>query len=331
MILRHPNDTLVTGFAPRQKFIAAFADVTETTHAIADLHGCSPASEWVLAHTLAATALLGAPLSTDGESVALRIDATGPAGGAYAEYSHGGGLRGYVARKALPEPSLPYGAAANAEPPWSDALGDSFRVKTFWERPAPSPDTLGSFRLTPPSYRALVELHFMRALHLPTWARFRIRMDDAGVESAMAFMLQCRPDGDLPGFVGRESAFSEEGGLASVFDDPVIDAVRAALEIDDLAIGHAESVAFRCECSRPGSLLALVALHGADALRATAESGGVSSVTCPFCGATYEFPPEELCKILPPSDQQEGASDTSASSGDGDTPALDGPAQTEES
>ena len=281
MILRHPTDALVTGFAPRRKFIAAFADVTETTHAIADLHGCSPASEWLLAHTLAAATLLGAPLSEKGESIALRIDDDGSAGGAYAEFTHGGRLRGYVTRKLLPDPE----GAEGREPQWSDILGDSMRTKTLWERPGPVPNSVGGFRIRPPSFRALVEGHFLRTLHLPTWARFRVRMDDAGVESAMAFMLQCRPDGDLSGFVQRERAFSDEGGLDEIFDDPVVDTVRWKFDLDDLSIGNAEPLAFRCDCSRAGSLVALVALNGPDILREAVENDAIPSVTCPFCGS----------------------------------------------
>ena len=52
-------------------------------------------------------------------------------------------------------------------------------------------------------FKRLVEMFFLGNFHLPTRVRFAVRMDSAGVERAMAVMLQClpepRPRNEAPG------------------------------------------------------------------------------------------------------------------------------------
>lgn len=297
MILRRPTDTLITGFAPTTKLRVAFADVTETTHAISDFHGCSVASECALAQTLAASALLAAPLARPGESVAVRIDVPGPVRGAYAECSSAGHLRGYVCRKALPDSGDDLGnntAAAEAS-----LFGDAMRVKAYWSRPGGLPDMKSSFHVEPASFRRLVETYYLGNFHLPTWARIGIMLDSAGVERAMALMLQCMPGGDLHGFVDRESTFSDDEKMDSFFADPVLEAASGLLDLHDLAIERVTPLSFRCDCSREQSL-GILASQPEETLRAAASAEGSQVVTCQFCGTSYEFKPEDIRRLLHP-------------------------------
>ena len=290
MILRRPTDALITGFAPTTKLRVTFADVTETTHAVSDLHECSPASEYALAYALATASLMAAPIRLPGESVSLRIDVPGLVHGAYAECSSSGHLRGYVCRKSLPEADEDPAAAEES------LFGDSMAVKTFWSRPGMMPDMKSSFSIAPASFRRLVETYFLGNFHLPTWARFALRMDSAGVERAMAVMLQCMPGGDLRGFVDRESLFSENGMLDALFDDPVLETASGVFHLHDLAIEHLTDLAFRCDCSRKQSL-AILAGQPETSLRA-ASADAQQVVTCQFCGTSYEFQPEDVRRIL---------------------------------
>ena len=290
MILRRPTDALISGFAPTTKLGVTFADVTETAHAISDFHGYGPAAEYALAHTLASTCLMGAPIGPVGESASLRLDVPGPLHGAYAEVSSVGHLRGYVSRRSIPE-------ADDAPAASEEALfGDSMDVRTFWSRPGSDPDMKSSFRIAPPSFQRLVEMFFLGNFHLPTRVRFAVRMDSAGVERAMAVMLQCLPGGNLRAFVRREELFAKDSELDAFFDDPVLEAASGVFHLHDLGISRVVNLAFRCDCSREQSRILLAGQPEA-ALRAAAR-GLPQVVTCQFCGSSYEFQPDEIRRIL---------------------------------
>ena len=291
MILRHPTDALVIGFAPKQKFFVAFADVTETVHAIADLHDSSPVSEWVLAQALAAVALLGAPLSSRGESLSVQADLSGEAAGFYVEHTFGGALRGYVRRNNLPDPPGDPNAGLEA------FLGDAMTVRAYWSRPGRQPDTKAVFPVQPASFQNLVDHFFLRIFHLPTLARLDLRMDDRGVEHAMALMLQCRLDGDMEGFIRRQAEFADDGRVADIFADPVLETAREILDIEDLGIVRNDPLAFRCGCSRDSALGSLAA-QPLESLRAAVDAGLPQTVTCQFCGTSETFSPDDLRRIL---------------------------------
>lgn len=293
MIVRRPTDTLITGFAPTTKFRVTFADVTETTHAISDHHDCSPASEFVLAHALATASLMGSPLSRKGESMSVRFDTPGTVRGGYAEYAPSGHLRGYVCRKSLPEADADPAAAMES------LTGPFLDVSAFLGRPIPLPDMKASFRIAPASFRQLVETFFLVNFHLPTWARFEVVPDAAGVERAMAVMLQCMRGGDIREFVNRESLFSSAEGLAALFSDPVLETASGVFNLHDLAIERVTPLAFRCDCSHIQSL-AILATQPEKDLRAAIEAGAPQIVTCQFCGTSYEIQPDELRRIHRP-------------------------------
>ena len=290
MILRHPTDALVVGFAPKQKFFVGFADVTETVHAVADLHDCSPASEWVLAQAFASVSLMGAPLSSRGEALSVQADFSGEAAGFYVEHTFGGALRGYVRRKNLPDPD----PAADPKTCLDALLGDSMTVRAYWTRPGQHPDAKAVFRVRPASFQGLVDQFFLRIFHLPTLTRFDLRMDDRGVEHAMALMFQCRLDGDMEGFIRRQAEFADDGRVADIFADPVLETVREILDIEDLGIVRNDPLAFRCGCSPENAL----ATQPVESLRDAVAAGHSQTVTCQFCGASREFSLDDMRRIL---------------------------------
>ena len=291
MILRRPSDSLVLGFSPGAKYRVAFTDVTETVHAISDMHQFSPASEYVFGGTMAATALMAADLRRAGESLGVRLDCDGAAAGSYTEYSTGGHLRGYMRRKVLEE--------YDADPPANheQLVGSEFRALAYLSRPGAEPDGKSVFRVSPPTFRNLVETYYLESFQLPSWANVGVRMDSAGVAKAMGIMVQCMPDGAMQEFVERVDVFTSEETLARVMDDPALETARAALDLPDIEIGTAVPLEFRCGCSRERSRAMLAGMPIRD-LEEMAAAGAPQVVSCHFCGSAYEFPPEELREIL---------------------------------
>ena len=291
MILRHPNDAIVSGTSPKQKFFVAYADVTETVHAVSDLHNCSPGSERVLAQAFCAAALMGAHLSRPREALAVQTDLAGPAAGTYVEHSFGGAFRGYVRRRNLPEEGGTDPKAAEAA-----LLGGTMDVRTFWTNPR-GPDAKAVLRVEPASFQNLVDQFFLRVFHLPTLSRIDLRLDEQGVERAQALMLQCRLDGDMEGFIRRQADFDDGGAVGEIFDDPVLETVREVLDIEDLGIVRRDPVAFRCGCSRESALASLAAQPPAR-LQALAAAEGPQTVACQFCGQAQTFSPEDIRAAL---------------------------------
>ncbi len=296
MILSRPNDCLVTAHSDALHYRAAFADVTETARAISDFQLAGQASEYVLAHALVSVALAGADLTEEGESISFHgILEQGSAAGFFVEYAYGGYLRGFVRRKLLPE--------FESDPPAHrvELLGPNMAVESVRSAPDGRPASKSVFR-APGSFQGLLECYFNHSVQIPTWAEVGVVTDPSnGVERIIALALQCLPDGDVPGFVRRESLFhSENGVMAALLDDPTVETAKYALEIPDLTVDSSVPLRFRCSCSREKSLAALKSLPEED-LRAMAETHSTRTVTCHFCGSTYEFGAEEIQALLPPS------------------------------
>ena len=291
MILRRPSDSLVLGFSPSTKCRVAFADTTETSHAISDAHGCGPASEYVLAGILASTALMGADVRRPGESLGVRFDCDGLVAGGYAEIAAGGAMRGYMRRKRIDEcENDPAGSHERL-------VGDAWKVQAYFTRPPDEPDAKSVFRAEPATFRGLVEAFFLESFQIPTWANVGVRADASGVTRATGFLVQCMPDGKFEEFISRMERYTSEETLAAVMDDPVLETMREVLDLPDLEIGASTTLEFRCSCSRERSRSMLAGLPLRD-LAEMAASGATQSVTCHFCGTTYDYPPEELRSIL---------------------------------
>ncbi len=291
MILRKPSDILVLGFSPETKFRVLFADVTEAVHAISDMQGCTPVSEYLLGGALVSTVLMGADLTRPGETLSARIECDGPAAGSYTEYAAGGAVRGYTRRKLL---------EGNESDPAQDLdalFGPELRVQAYLTRPGPEPDAKSLFRAAPPTFRNVVESFFLSSFHIPTWASVGLRMDSAGLGRAIGFAVQCMPDGNMAAFVEKADLFTSDETIGRLLDDPALETSREIFDLPDLAVGRTETLAFHCACSRERSRAMLLGLPEQD-LREMAATDSVQTVTCHFCGSTYEYTQDDLREIL---------------------------------
>lgn len=291
MILRKPSDMLVLGYSPRTKYRVMFVDVTESVHAISDFQNAGVASEYVLGGMLASTALMGFDLSRPGESVGVRMECDGLAMGSFTEYSVGGGLRGYVRRKSLPE--CDPDPIANHE----KLLGSELRIQLFRAHPGNEPDEKSLFRVAPPSFQNILESFGLQALQIPTWANIGVRMDAAGVSRSMGFAIQCMPDGEFENFITQSDHWTSPETLDAILQEPILLNMRQALNIPDLEIRSTTPLRFQCNCSRERSTQMLHGLPLKD-LQEIVASGDPQTITCHFCESSYEYSHEELQAIL---------------------------------
>lgn len=291
MILRKPMDVFVLGFSPETKFRVLFADVTEALHAISDMQGCTPVSEYILGGALVSTVLMGGDLTRPGETLSTRIECDGQAAGSYTEFAAGGAVRGYIRRKLLE------GNESDPSQDLESLLGPELRIQAYLTRPGNEPDAKSLYRAIPPTFRNVVESFFLNSFHIPTWAAVGLRMDSAGVGRAIGYAVQCMPDGNMPVFLEKADIFTGAETLDRLLDDPALETARGLFDLPDLAIGRTETLEFRCACSRERSRAMLLGLPEQD-LQEMIAADSVQTVTCHFCGSVYEYTQDDLREIL---------------------------------
>jgi len=282
MILPRSSDLLTTGFLPGTNLRLAFVEATDSARALEQSHLSGPTAGMALAEALAGVALLGADLSAPDETVALRMQVSGPLRGLLAEAAADGSLRGYTNVKVMND------LDGRNELAVEEAFGDRADVQIV--RAAPG-RILGqaAFAVSPVSAGAAIEQYYAQSLQRPAIVQIATLEYGGAIDLARGVLIERMPDGD-------RGEFERLAGL--VADDTFLEALETGgsprewcetVGLAGMVLQPPRPLAFRCRCSLE-RVEAVVGALAADELAELARAGRAASVYCHMCGKGYEVP-----------------------------------------
>lgn len=255
----------------------------ETYRQVLGQHNYPPAVKTLLGELLVATSLLTATLKFTGE-ITVQLQGDGPLRLAVINGDDRQNMRGLARIN---------GDIAD-DPTLAQMVGNGYLVITL--TPAEGERYQGVVGLEGPRLADCLENYFLQSEQLPT--RLFIRTGEyQGEVAAAGLLLQV-----LPGQDTRADDFDHLGQLTAtlkgdeLFALPANDVLYRLYHQDNVTVYPAQSVQFRCTCSRQRCADALMTL-GEQELNGMLEQDGEVDMHCDFCASHYRFDAEAIADL----------------------------------
>lgn len=287
MLMRKTSDLLVSGADRGNGLRWVYVDVTDSATALARSHLAGPAATLALAESVTAVALLGADLETPEETVSLQMRTDGPIGSVLVEAAFDGSLRGFTAKKILPE------FDGDPEPHAQDIFGAMGDVQIIRSTPGRILSQSG-FKVSTPRPGDAVSQYFNMALQRRGVAALAVAPDDAdGVSVARGFFLELMPEGNEERYAYAKAMLGD-GAFCEALDAATgVASLCEELGMGALTTDPPRPLRFACRCSRDRARETLKTLSAKE-LMDMAKSGHDTDIYCHMCGKCHSFKPAEI-------------------------------------
>lgn len=254
------------------------------------VHSLSRVATAALGRTLAATAMLGAMLKGERESVSVTIKGGGALGAIVAVGHADGAVKGYVDNPGVDLPragkKLPVGAAVGNQ-------GKLTVVKDLGMREP----YVGQVNLVSGEIAEDFAMYFTASEQVPSLVSLGVLVSD-GVISAGGLLIQALPgatDADITQIEKSAPLFSDIS--TTLRDMSVSDAANFLLGHLQPEILAQSTPRWQCDCSRGRIEKVLIALGRAE-LEDMIKTQRGAQVDCHFCNKRYAFSETELIELL---------------------------------
>ncbi|MBO7165920.1 MAG: Hsp33 family molecular chaperone HslO [Kiritimatiellae bacterium] len=277
------KDELVQILDGESKLSVVVVDCSTAASQIARGHLSGPVASRYLSQALSGVAILGSELSTDDETVSLKLTCSGPLGGFLVESTAAHTLRGYTNKKL-------FGDYDGIEYP-QDAtiLGDNGTFEVIRSRPGKiiaSGIAAVNFKgKTRAGVADGLESCFSQSFQRRARICFSASEDQGGVPIfARGILVECMPDGNFEKF-GEVGRLFDEGVVSKAMSLETF-SVRNLLKkigLPNAEIRSRDKVAFACRCSaeRVTSMLAALPEEERKTLPPSID------ITCHLCGKIW--------------------------------------------
>ena len=266
-------------------------DLTERARQI---HKTLPVATAALGRTLAAAAMMGNALKSDGASLTLQFKGGGPLGTVLAVSDNEGNVRGYVTN---PHVDIPLRKDGKLDV--GTAVGHEGTLTVIKDLHMKEP-YVGTIDLLGGEIAEDVAGYFVESEQIPTACALGVLVDrDQSVKAAGGYLIQLMPGAAEDTIAKVEGGIMAAGAVSAILeknDDPEA-MLRTVMSDFDLKILETCPVEYRCYCSRERVERALISLGRTELEQMLSEQGGCQ-LTCQFCDAVYEFTAEDIQRLL---------------------------------
>jgi molecular chaperone Hsp33 len=280
--------TLELGMARNGSFRWAVADITEVVAEARNRFDLWPVPTAALGRCLAGAALLQRLAAKTPSRLMLEVRGDGPILRVLAEADEDGNLRGMVGDPRVQVPDWP-----------NSKLGVGRAVGKGYLR------VMRAFDDGRPSYQSQVELisgeigldvaHYLKQSEQTQSAVLLgvLNRPDGLVAAAGGMVVEALPGASDADIERIESNLASFPGISEVLEvEGTKGVVARVLDGLDVEVVETRPLRYRCRCSRERILRQLVLLSADD--RAYVREEPLIKVDCHFCGAHYEYTPDEL-------------------------------------
>ncbi len=263
------------------------------------IHHTAPTATAALGRLLAGVSMMGCMLGEKEDTISVTVSGKGPLGKMIVVSDYMGNVRGYVQN---PETDLPLKKSGKLDVGGAVGPGTLTVVKDMGGKEP----YYGTVPLCSGEIAEDLTTYYAGSEQVPTLCALGVLVDiDGSCRAAGGVLLQLLP------FAAPEVAERVEknaallGNISALFDRGLSlkEIADTALSGIDYDVFDTLDVAYRCTCSR-GRIAAALRSLGEDKLRGmlaeqVAEGKPeVLTVNCHFCGATYDFTPDNVAALF---------------------------------
>lgn len=266
-------------------------DTTELVEEARKLHKLWPTSAAALGRTLTVVGMMGAMLKKQ-QSLAVKIDATGPIKKIVAEADESGSVIGYVGN---PEIYLKYD---NGKLNVAMAVGEGSTLTVtkdlFLKEPFTSISPIVSGEIAED-----FTYYFATSEQVPTSVALGVLVGTEGtIEHAGGFIVQVMPGASEETIQTLETTLSDFPSFTTLLEERVsLEEIISKLSAGEYQILEERHLHFACSCSKQRFREGIMSL-GAQTIETILSEDKEAECTCQYCGKQYVYDEDDLISML---------------------------------
>lgn len=275
--------------------IRAFACITkETVNEAFRHHKTSPVATAALGRVLTASAMMGAMLKNENDTVSVQLTGNGPLGRVIAVSDSQSRVRGYVDNPVVDMP-----LNSNGKLNVGAAVGVDGYLTVINDIGMREPH-IGKIPLVSGEVGDDLTKYFAVSEQVPSAVGLGVLVDkDYTVKTAGGFIVQVMPEATEEDITRLETNLEAVKSVTALFDEGKTpeDILKMLLFGFEYHITDTLDTGYFCNCSRERVERALISL-GSGELAKIIEEDGESELSCHFCSNKYHFDREELTHLM---------------------------------
>lgn len=275
--------------------IRAFACYTKDTVNEAFIHHqTSPVATAALGRVLTASAMMGAMLKGEKDTVSIQLTGNGPLGRVLAVSDSKSNVKGYVD---YPHVDMPLNT--NGKLNVGKAVGTDGYLTVINDIGMKEP-YIGKIPLVTGEVGDDLTKYFAVSEQVPSAVGLGVLVDtDYSVKTAGGFIIQVMPEGTDDDIAKLEENLNQVKSVTALFEEGKTpeDILKILLFGFDYHITDTLDTQYYCNCSRERVEKALISL-GTEEIEKIIEEDGKAELSCHFCSNKYEFTEEDLKALL---------------------------------
>lgn len=284
-------DTLVKAMTKDGAIRILVTNTTQTIQEAATRHQTLPTASAALGRTLSATAMMGAMLKDDSESVTIQINGKGPLGTILCEANHKGEVRGFVSN---PDVLLINEATHKLDVGKAVGTDGTLRVIRNTHMKA---DFTGTVELQSGEIGDDFAYYFTLSEQTPSAVSLGVLVGkDNEILAAGGLIIQLMPSATEADILMTEDVVKHLRPISEMIHDGMTPDEIATGLFADVEIMGVSTVTFQCSCSKERLHDALSTIDS-DEIDAMIKEDKGAEITCHFCNTTYYFTEDELINI----------------------------------
>jgi len=284
-------DTLVKAMTKNGAIRIMVINSTQTVSEAARRHVTYPTASAALGRTLSATALLGAMLKDEGESVTVQINGKGPLGTILCEANTFGELRGFVSN---PEVLLINETTNKLDV--GKAVGKDGTLRAIRNTHMKA-DFTGTVELQSGEIGDDFAYYFTVSEQTPSAVSLGVLVGkDSEILAAGGLLIQLMPSASETDILMTEDVVKHLRPISEMIHDGMTPDEIALGLFEEVEIMGVQTVMFKCSCSKERLHDALSTIDK-DELELMINEDKGAEITCHFCNTSYHFSEEDLLTI----------------------------------
>ena len=275
--------------------IRAFACYTkDTVNEAFRHHQTSPVATAALGRVLTASAMMGAMLKGEKDTVSIQLTGNGPLGRVLAVSDSKSNVKGYVD---YPHVDMPLNT--NGKLNVGKAVGTDGYLTVINDIGMKEP-YIGKIPLVTGEVGDDLTKYFAVSEQVPSAVGLGVLVDtDYTVKTAGGFIIQVMPEGTDDDIAKLEENLNQVKSVTALFEEGKTpeDILKILLFGFDYHITDTLDTQYYCNCSRERVEKALISL-GTEEIEKIIEEDGKAELSCHFCSNKYEFTEEDLKALL---------------------------------
>lgn len=288
------SDVIVRG-SSMDGSIRVFAGITtEMVERARQIHDCYPVAAAALGRTLTISAMMGATLKNDTDSMTVQFSGNGPLGRIVVVTDNKSRVRGYVEN---PQIELPLNKKGKIDVGGGVGRG---RLSVIRDLGLKEP-YVGQVPIVNGEIAEDLTYYFAVSEQVPTAIALGVLVDtDGSIICSGGFMLQLMPEASEKTAEKLEELMKTLPPVTTMIQDGMTAEdilFRVTDGFDMLMENKVIEPEYYCPCSKERMERALISI-GKDEISEIIEEQGSAELTCQFCDNKYSFDREELEELL---------------------------------